>query len=444
MPTFPVGNEPSKIVDIDDPQGIVYNRSTTVQVFFGSSASLCNRADASILDPNATIAVDTEAEVWAVAPSLTGSNTVTVDFQPHGAAYFRGLTAGLGMLVLQSIFSPNFVHLVSGWSINKDGSAEFNNLTIRGTFLGSNFIINSTGAFFYNGTPAAGNLILSISASATTDTFGNTVFQGLTTLFHSGGSVYFAMQCVGGGFEVWASTAGESGPWTETFDISALTSTSIFDQTGGGMTIDSTSTIAIAVSGNPVAIDGPVTAEIVTLRDGSAPATPVSSSAVYSKTGYLHFVSEDGIDYATAHVTAHAANGGAGQTINSLTFATIGGLSVAVAATIYRFRIEVDLTTAAAAGQWQLALSVPGVSSVDYKFFWESGAGATAGAVNQTNMSTIQKGPNPSVIGPYTAVYSGFVRFSAAGTLSVQAATTVAADTFTVWDSSILKLEPLT
>jgi hypothetical protein len=31
-----------------------------------------------------------------------------------------------------AIQSPNFVHLVSGWSINQDGSAEFNGLTING------------------------------------------------------------------------------------------------------------------------------------------------------------------------------------------------------------------------------------------------------------------------------------------------------------------------
>jgi hypothetical protein len=41
-----------------------------------------------------------------------------------------------------------------------------------------NTIINSNGMFVYSGTPAAGNLIFSVSGSATTDEFGNTVLAG--------------------------------------------------------------------------------------------------------------------------------------------------------------------------------------------------------------------------------------------------------------------------
>lgn len=48
-----------------------------------------------------------------------------------------------------AIASPGYVAGTSGWSVNSDGSAEFNNLTIRGTFNGPQFILDSAGLFLY-------------------------------------------------------------------------------------------------------------------------------------------------------------------------------------------------------------------------------------------------------------------------------------------------------
>ena len=91
----------------------------------------------------------------------------------------------VGSTVLRrpAIQSPNFVTTVSGWTINADGSAEFNNLTIRGTFNGTDFIINASGAFFYSGTPALGNLSASLvpGVSTVTDPEGNTAQPGFTS-----------------------------------------------------------------------------------------------------------------------------------------------------------------------------------------------------------------------------------------------------------------------
>ena len=74
-----------------------------------------------------------------------------------------------------AIRSPNYVAGLTGWTINIDGSAEFNNLTIRGTFKGNDFILDATGFYLYSGAPALGNLILSVTAAAGTDPEGNTV-----------------------------------------------------------------------------------------------------------------------------------------------------------------------------------------------------------------------------------------------------------------------------
>jgi hypothetical protein len=90
-----------------------------------------------------------------------------------------------------AIRSPNYVAGVSGWTINIDGSVEFNSGTFRGTvtagtFQGTNFIINSSGIFLYSGTPATGNLIISIASLAGTDSFGNVYPKGINV---SGGGL---------------------------------------------------------------------------------------------------------------------------------------------------------------------------------------------------------------------------------------------------------------
>ena len=101
---------------------------------------------------------------------------------------------GSTVLRLAAEQSPNFKTGVSGWIIRQDGTVEFNSGTFRGTvtageFDGTDFIINSSGAFFYSGTPAAGNLIASVVPGSTpiqSDPFGNTVFPGVYSYAGSG------------------------------------------------------------------------------------------------------------------------------------------------------------------------------------------------------------------------------------------------------------------
>ena len=107
----------------------------------------------------------------------------------------------------QSIRSPNYAPGASGWTINQDGSAEFNNLTIRGTFAGTNFIINSAGAFFYSPSEAAGNLVASIAATAGVDAFGNNYVTG-----HASYAAGFAAS-LNAGF-VQCYTGSLAGGWT--------------------------------------------------------------------------------------------------------------------------------------------------------------------------------------------------------------------------------------
>lgn len=134
-----------------------------------------------------------------------------------GTPFPQEVTAG-GQIVVPSVHSPNFITGVSGWSVNLDGSAEFNNLTIRGTFTGTDFLINSSGAFFYSGTPAAGNLATSITSSSGTDAFGNNYLAGTTTYANgsgiatslSVGFIAFYSGSLSGGWTLESSVAGDS------------------------------------------------------------------------------------------------------------------------------------------------------------------------------------------------------------------------------------------
>lgn len=100
------------------------------------------------------------------------------------SGFANPIIGGGGALVYPSIHSPNYVPAVSGWTIRKDGSAEFNNGVFRGTvtaseFDGTDFIINSNGAFFYAGTPGPTTLITAIVAGPVNDPFGTPCRPGV-------------------------------------------------------------------------------------------------------------------------------------------------------------------------------------------------------------------------------------------------------------------------
>lgn len=89
-------------------------------------------------------------------------------------------------LRIPAINSPNF-NLTNplsspspSWAILQSGIAYFFGLVLSGgTITGPDYIINTAGAFFYSGSPALGNLIVSIAGAAGVDAFGNVFPQGI-------------------------------------------------------------------------------------------------------------------------------------------------------------------------------------------------------------------------------------------------------------------------
>lgn len=98
--------------------------------------------------------------------------------------FSNAVLGGATKLIRAAIQSPNFLSGVSGWTINRDGSVEFNSGTFRG-------IITNGGMFIYDGTPAAGKLMLAVSPTAGVDAFGNAYQKGFNTYLNVIGPTFF-------------------------------------------------------------------------------------------------------------------------------------------------------------------------------------------------------------------------------------------------------------
>lgn len=204
-----------------------------------------------------------------------------------------------------AIQSPNYVAGSTGWTINQDGSVEFNNGTFRGTvtagtFQGTNFVISQSGEFFYSGTPAAGNLIASISNNPGTDGFGNaypagyTTYDRLNNLFvNSQSGVISLGQIVAGAADTndAAHVLGGAGQLALTSCVTA------------GLPDAAALTLFSGTTGQPTGASGPA----MTLLDGSN-----SSAADFTLSGTVVKSSNSGLPEAwqtPGFNTGYSANG---------------------------------------------------------------------------------------------------------------------------------------
>lgn len=154
-----------------------------------------------------------------------------------------------------AIQSPNYAAGLSGWTINADGSAEFNNATFRGTIVeGTNphIVIATDGTIkFYD---AAGNLVMTLTGGTP---FVQILTQAFTDLFLSSrksGDTNDRFEIAGNGTMFWGN--GTTSPDT-------------FLTPGGGGSLD--------ISGS-AANTGDLTINSVSIGRG-IPQTPTSSNA---------------------------------------------------------------------------------------------------------------------------------------------------------------------
>lgn len=65
---------------------------------------------------------------------------------------FNDIVVANTTLIRDAIHSQVYTPGIAGWSINKDGTAEFANTTIRGTFIAGDVTIDSTGFHYHTAT----------------------------------------------------------------------------------------------------------------------------------------------------------------------------------------------------------------------------------------------------------------------------------------------------
>lgn len=97
------------------------------------------------------------------------------------SGFSRDIAGGDGNLNVTSFQNPTYVPGTNGWQVTKAGSAEFNDVIVRGTVEAGFFIgYGDAGEILiYSGNPATGGtLLMSVSSAAGADPWGNGYGQG--------------------------------------------------------------------------------------------------------------------------------------------------------------------------------------------------------------------------------------------------------------------------
>lgn len=391
---------------------LIVNQDLNNTVYVGKRNTITAGGQNCIpIPPNGSFVLSANSNWFVIGSVATGIANLLVI--PGGAATFLGLTQGLGNLVIPSVQSPGFLTGVTGWRIQKNGNAEFNNITIRGVFNGTDFIINSTGIFFYSGPPGFGGLSQSIVPGAVqvTDPEGNTALPGITTYQQSGGT-YYANNILASQIVIWtAPNAG--GVYTQS-------AAGIFFLTGGNTFIN-------AISGKKIELSAPTildfAAEIVGILtlDNAAilagiatPAAVAGKAVVFANTnGALSVV--DGTD-GNAYGTERLSDFLTSDTGVLVALTVVDGGPVGPRSYTIRFQLFINVPVANA--QLNSEVQLPGGSTGKYAIsIYRAGTffGAVAGPPNAANGIAI----NLPAANDYIADLEGTFTVSASGNMNV-------------------------
>lgn len=275
------------------------------------------------------------------------------------------IIGGQSKLVRNAIMSPDYVLGVSGWTVNKDGSAEFNDATFRGTV-----VIDSSGQalLVYNGTPAAGNLIASISASNDIDAFGNEIVSG----FSAYGTRGITFQRTGAG-------------------SFASTSSLLLDPTTGIMTLFSAfgNLALVCNAGSSLILDAPIVVQgQAELQVGLTVVGPTQFGSGISA-GYYYEEVKLGGQVVPTGVTTQLTGFSALELLSDYgsKFALATGLWTCPISGVYEFTAYISYTA------------------------WVTGSRATIGVTDTTTGATIGylDAPASSNVGEQTLSFSKFI-----------------------------------
>jgi hypothetical protein len=268
--------------------------------------------------------------------------------------------------------TPGTGNLIGSWAAQA-GTDPFGNAYPQGlnvkagsisgtTFNGTDFILNSNGMFFYNGTPALNNMILSIAQFNGTDALGNAYLSGFTS-YTSGPTNDTAISIPANSnvIQWYKTTTGQAGPWTSVGQMGFPASNPAIIQTGVLFEL-----LGVNASGiNPVG------------------GTIIYSSAVNSVNA-MHEIMPSGndriLDQSVTDQSQHANSGSASfLAVTALYTVTTSNASDSVAATVYEIETWGNGTWGTTAETLTFGLSINGATPID-----QVTIGAALFAINTT------------------------------------------------------------
>lgn len=284
---------------------------------------------------------------------------------------------------------------------------------------GDTYLANTAGAtvvrehsadgsiWFYNSSgQGLGNLVASIAPASGTDVPGNAYLQGITN--YSPGVAYVELV----GATVRLATLGANA--------SALAAALTVGSTATGQTV------AIGSGQGPEA--GAVSSQLSLGDSGAGTGLQVADG-------------KDGNTYATQYILQHVSP--RSQSFSAVTGANIAGLSVPVVAKTYTVRGRFNIQWNAAAGTPEMSFAGPAVSQQDTSFVTrQTGTSSTANTTAAVNSSAGSGNGYGTLVNVTQAMSGagtvfdldvwGVFTFTAAGTLTLQAASSVAGDAWIV------------
>lgn len=167
---------------------------------------------------------------------------------------FGNPVVGGTTLVRAAINSPDYVAGQTGWSVKADGSAEFNDVTLRGGQT-----INGTSLFYQGANPAANELMASISDAVGQDPEGNWYLDGVCNYGPDPFTgIGYICQRSAAGETTWYYSAAMTGaflPWSVRATL-FWNEEGLIIQTAGANSPVIIQGQSVTINGGPAIIDG--------------------------------------------------------------------------------------------------------------------------------------------------------------------------------------------
>jgi hypothetical protein len=359
------------------------------------------------------------------------------------------ITGGQGALVRERIKSPDYIPGVQGWSINKDGSAEFNNVTVRGEL----FVTDPDGSYvhIFNENPGDGSVIeLRLPNAAGAVIVPARIRSGVTPHFtdpalevlgpnvdgHGTAAIYSASGPTGGGVVelhaedyAWLDTNGCSWVVAGDWELAHETAPNVY-------------AIHFQVWVDGTVICGAVEADSLTVRPGGsviiqAGDLDVTGDAAIS--GDVDIASTGSLIGQGIGVSLGVRKSGNTTRVNTAAMAVDPHLQLAVVPGTYDFEIDVRWTADPAPDIKFDVGQVPAGTTLGRWSAWTNGTAAVWSSVQATEATALFQAATLGV--DFAVLIKGTAVFTNAGTFGLRwAQNGVSANGSTVYAGSMLSM----